>query len=530
MESNYRQSVRQISLSALLSLTIGLIVLIVTAVLVLIGSITIQRSIEEQTGRQLTLSARQAADRLDQFLWARRSELELLRSLIQHETYSIEATQTVLDRVREHLPMFAWIGLTDTEGVVLAASRGHLEGVSIAARPMYYEALDGAFMGDVLPVPDRAMLRSVEMSLPLTDGRGEFSGVLASQINWQWIREVRVEFLLAQPDERRDLSVIGLRGGVYILGPPDRLGQTAPAEIIQAARDTDGYIVGTAPEATIYGFAASQGHRDFPGFGWITVVSEPVSATFFGLQRQQRSILFAGAVIALIASVTGFVSSRTLTKSLRHLQRQSDALRLGGREIYSRLSHVSEFDSLGESLDYLARELSRSETAAQRDSLTGLLNRLGSADWFEQAIATCRRYEWTLIMMAIDLDGFKVINDAFGHAAGDAILKSTARRLDGTVRPDELSARWGGDEFVVCIYARERDGHTIGETVAERILASIRESTVFEGQELSVGCSIGLTAYDPSESEDWKEAHERADKALYTAKNHGKNQWAWEWT
>ncbi|TVQ28653.1 MAG: sensor domain-containing diguanylate cyclase, partial [Spirochaetaceae bacterium] len=459
----------------------------------------------------------------------RRSELSLLRALVQHENYSPEETREVLTLVRDHLPMFSWIGLTDADGLVLASSRGHLEGVSIAGRPMYYEALDGGFMGDVLPVPDRTTLRFVEISLPLIDDDGSLNGVLASQINWQWIREVRVDFLLAQPDERRDLSVIGLQGGLYILGSPDRVGQPASPELIQAARDTDGYIVGSGSEANIYGFAASQGHRDFPGFGWITVVSEPVSDTFFGLQRQQRSILFAGLVIALIASVIGYISSRTLTKSLRHLHGQSEALRLGGREMYSRLSRIREFDSLGESLDYLARELSRSETAAHRDSLTGLQNRLGSADWFEQAISTCRRYEWTLIVMAIDLDGFKAINDAHGHAAGDAILTSTARRLDGTVRPDELTARWGGDEFVVCVYVRERDGQRVGETVADRILASIREATVFEGHELTVGCSIGLTTYDPSDGSSWTAAHERADKALYTAKNHGKNQWAWEW-
>lgn len=516
--------VRQISLSTLLSATIALIVVSVTAVLVLIGSVTIRRSIEEQTGRQLMLSARQAGARFDQFVWARRSELELVRELLETQNITSDDASVTFALVREHLPMFAWIGLLDSEGRIVAESPDRPDIESLAGEPVFQQGLDGSYTSTAAEERTQWL---IEMSAPVTPTSDASGSVLASAIAWRWINEIRNEILASESARLRDLSVIRSDEGTYIVGSSDRLGTSASSQLIQEARVSDGFLVSSDTEPVIYGFAQSRGYRDFPGFGWITVVSEPVSSALGGLQQQRRSLWLTGVIIALVSSVIGFLSSRTLTRSLRNLQRQSEALRLGGREVYSSLSHIREFDALGESLDYLARELSRSETAAHRDNLTGLLNRLGSVEWFTQAIAACDRYGWTMIVMAIDLDGFKTVNDTFGHFAGDAILRNSAKRLKGTIRPDELSARWGGDEFVVCVYAREHDEEHIGETVASRILSSIQEPTHFEGQELLVGCSIGMARYDTAEDVSWSDVHERADEALYKAKNRGKNQWVW---
>ncbi|MFP4510221.1 MAG: diguanylate cyclase domain-containing protein [Spirochaetaceae bacterium] len=520
-----RAPVRQISLSALLSFTIALIAVSVTAVLVLIGSVTIRESIEEQTGRQLMLSAQQAGAQFDRFIWTRHSEFEVLRELIEAREFAPDEASTIFLLIQEHLPMFAWIGLLDSDGRILAESpdQGGVE--SRAGEPVFREGRDGSYIDAVAVDGSR---RRVEMSAPVTLAGNDSHGVLAATISSRSINEIRDEILGSESTLQRDLAVIQSEDGMYIVGSSDRLGAAASSRVAQEARASDGFHVSPGPRPIIYGFAVSKGYREFEGLGWITVVSEPVSSALGGLQQQRRSLWLTGILIALVSSVVGFLSSRTLTRSLRNLQRQSEAIRLGGREVYSSLSRVREFDVLGESLDYLARELSRSETAAHRDNLTGLLNRLGSVDWFTQAVATCRRYGWTMIIMAIDLDGFKTINDTFGHFAGDAILKQVAKRLRDTIRPDELSARWGGDEFVVCVYAREPNGESIGEAVADRILASVQEPVPFEGQGLTVGCSIGMARCDPGEDSSWQTAHERADKALYKAKSHGKNQWAWD--
>src|SRR5579864_5653791 len=101
-------------------------------------------------------------------------------------------------------------------------------------------------------------------------------------------------------------------------------------------------------------------------------------------------------------------------------------------------------DLQDELVGHLVSALGRSVDAARTDALTGLLNRRGLA---EQLLELGRR--WTLAVMMVDVDGFKIINDRFGHAVGDAALQQVGGRLRASVRERDLVARWGGDEFLV---------------------------------------------------------------------------------
>ena len=165
-----------------------------------------------------------------------------------------------------------------------------------------------------------------------------------------------------------------------------------------------------------------------------------------------------------------------------------------------------------ELVGHLAGTLGHYMDAARTDELTGLLNRRGLA---EQLLELGRR--WTLGVMMADIDGFKVINDAHGHVAGDAALQEVGARLRNAVRQRDLVARWGGDEFlVVC---PDITAENIG-TVAEKLLAVVCERPVLiGGTSVPVGISVGWAlAADGAAAEHLVEV---ADEAMYRAKAAG---------
>jgi diguanylate cyclase (GGDEF)-like protein len=123
-------------------------------------------------------------------------------------------------------------------------------------------------------------------------------------------------------------------------------------------------------------------------------------------------------------------------------------------------------------------------------------------------------------VLAIDLDGFKQINDRLGHAAGDAVLLETARRLTSLVRENDLVCRTGGDEFVVVVTG----GQVVAETIAERLVATMRVPIDTEAGSASVRASVG-GVWSPAKKVDVEQLISSADAKLYQAKEAGKDTW-----
>jgi diguanylate cyclase (GGDEF)-like protein len=165
-------------------------------------------------------------------------------------------------------------------------------------------------------------------------------------------------------------------------------------------------------------------------------------------------------------------------------------------------------------------ELERAELQARlhhqafHDALTGLPNRVLALDRAHQMLARARRHPMTVAALFIDVDGFKQVNDGFGHAAGDELLRQIASRLARVVRDGDTAARLAGDEFVVLV-----DGAP--EPVAERLLETLREPydmTAEMGRQPSLTASIGIAVGDRETAEDLLRD---ADVALYEAKRAG---------
>ncbi len=241
-------------------------------------------------------------------------------------------------------------------------------------------------------------------------------------------------------------------------------------------------------------------------------------------RRDIVSVLLGGLVIvAIMLGLTIWLRRRVilpitaLAASLRELEAVGSDRPIPG------LRRADELGDLARGL-YDYRNAVESRRAAERhaeflanhDMLTGLANRLLFENRLSHELSRSERTGDTVAVFAIDLDGFKAINDRLGHAGGDRALKQAARLLSSSVRDDDLVARIGGDEFAIVQVAQSQPA------AAEALISRIYKNAAGSSDEgAAIQMSIGVSLSEPGRSGD--ELHELADVALYRAKASGKN-------
>lgn len=163
--------------------------------------------------------------------------------------------------------------------------------------------------------------------------------------------------------------------------------------------------------------------------------------------------------------------------------------------------------------------------SARHDPVTGLLVRLGLEDEFLRSRAQAARDRRTLVVLLSDLDNFKRINDAHGHAVGDLALRHVATVLRAHTRAGEPVYRFGGDEFLTLMQTSSVE---LAATAVDRLLHAVRAAPLrlHDGIVLHLSISAGLAAVGRAES--MAEAVERADRGLYAAKGAGRDRWMWD--
>lgn len=159
---------------------------------------------------------------------------------------------------------------------------------------------------------------------------------------------------------------------------------------------------------------------------------------------------------------------------------------------------------------------------ALTDSLTGTSNRYDFTERMQQLIKTSQKYELSHALLFLDLDRFKQINDSLGHDIGDLLLMSVAKRIRGLLKNKDILARYGGDEFVVALTAIKHPREAA--SMAEKIIEVLETPFHLAGEEIYISTSIGISLY-PIDGMTLDDMLRKADKAMYYAKQNGRNQY-----
>ena len=532
----------KLTIAARFTLTLVIAILANTALILFFAQRDADRELREEIGRYLAETAQQFSDRLDKDMWTRSRELDVLRRInVFNFSDDIPEIQRAVDALSQAIPTLSWIGFTDPTGMVLASTGRILVGKSIAERPVYLQAREKPFVGDVhdavllsklLPNPTGEAMKFVDLSSPVRDAQGRFLGVLAAHLSWQWVRETEQAYFSPLYEKAEIETLIVSADGVVLLGPPDLLGKTVELPLLSEVRERSPLfrtLLWPDGREYVVGAAFGKGWLDYPGLGWTVLVRQPTDVAFARAHRLRATILGVGLLATLFAVVVAVAASRHLVRPLRAIVAASDRLARGEIENIPPYVGIPDITiltnalrNLVDNLKQTTREKDRMEEMAFLDRLTSLPNRAAFLRDVQTSASRVPRKNQAVGVLYLDLDGFKLVNDSLGHAAGDLVLQAVAIRLKGCLRQGDAAYRLGGDEFVALLEVEADAAAEDMAAAAARIIEAVNLPLAAGGERVRVGCSVGGSVW-PTDSISIDEVVCFADTALYASKRAGKN-------
>ena len=221
-----------------------------------------------------------------------------------------------------------------------------------------------------------------------------------------------------------------------------------------------------------------------------------------GWTQTNPELLHAARLNGLAAVAMGWVLSLLLWRNFTNLQTYQEQLESANAELQARQKDLQRLTRL--------------------DGLTGLYNRSTFVELTRQELARAQRQGSATSILLLDLDLFKHVNDTWGHPAGDAVLKNVAAVANNSVRSTDLVGRLGGEEFIILLPNTTMDA---ARKLAEKLRANLQRSpTPWEHGRINSTVSIGVASTTAAENRDFDHLYTYADKALYTAKEKGRNR------
>lgn len=352
-------------------------------VLTLILSQVIEReaasSLRAEIGQRLADLALQTTDKLDRGMFERFREVQLMsqRSEIGDPAVPAAAKQKFLDQMQRTYRYYAWIGIANMEGRIVAASSGILQGADISKRPWYANALRGVNIGDVheaklleklLPAQlSGEPIRFVDVAFPYLKPDGSVGGVLAAHLSWSWARTIEQSVITAAARSRHIDAMIVSRDGTILLGPPGLQGsQLNPSNFADAQTGRGKVAVETWSDHKKYlvGYSVSHGFDAFPGFGWNVLVRQDLEEAYAPIRQIQHRVLWSGFSIALIFSLLGILNAQRISKPLVALARAATLLRRAETTDLGRVKEsYREVNALAGSFGALVADLQSNQSA-----------------------------------------------------------------------------------------------------------------------------------------------------------------------
>lgn len=265
---------------------------------------------------------------------------------------------------------------------------------------------------------------------------------------------------------------------------------------------------------------------------WGVVLEASKKEALLPLVVFRRQVILMALTLAGLFLVPALLLARALVLPLEELSRVSRRIKAGkpGLQVTTRIGgelgeFISSFNSMSlslkDSLEEITAKNEELRVMSITDPLTGRYNRRYIEDYLARELELAVRTKDPFTILMIDLDYFKEYNDTYGHIAGDMALKQLSNILVETVRKTDVVARYGGEEWIICLSHTNSEG---GAMIAEKLRKAVETNTFqLKGQETRITVSIGV-ATAPEDGTDYVTIVEAADTAMYLAKASGRNQ------
>ena len=549
----------RLSVRSQIAAAVGVMAIILVGALAASAAFVSYRNTAALVNSRLASVASTTSERLDRYMAVRQQEIKLFSQLEPMKKLwqdNPAALRKSLEQLQASFTDFAWIGFARPDGTVVASTGGLLQGASVAQRPWFRTGLHDSVVGDVHEAALLSSLlaqrtdgephRFVDIALPVRDADGNLIGVLGAHLNWDWARGVIASAEANDGGTDTTLAVLS-KTGTVLLGPGMGTSKYAGELPRMIAERSGTFSETTAKEKMLRAFFVSRGHRDYQGLNWIVTASQPSSVALAAAIQTAQTILAIGAITGLIGVLMAFVIARRISRPIHAITMEADRIgRASGPTMLPRQRGSLEVVQLTRALRSLLRRIGFAEeqtkeaearatenamqfkddliklrVLADTDYLTGLLNRRAFLAAAVDAKDFSDRYKRGLATLMIDIDHFKTINDVHGHGTGDVVIKRIAGIIASNIKRTDRAARFGGEEFVVLL--RDVTQET-AQTTAERIGRAIEAEIIGEGTaRISATVSVGIAIISEADR-DVQDMIERADEALYVAKNTGRNR------
>lgn len=508
----------------------------------------------DRQGQTLHALATSVAAALAQNLHERQRENALLAQMPLYRQAPLDSPElrSSLERHQASYPDYSWIGIADLDGEIRVATGGVLTGANVRHLPWFSQGLSGPsiigpieapMLGAALQEkPLREAMRLIDFSSPILDEAGRVRGVLGFRAHRDWVDSV-VGFLgpLVQDTIGFEIFVINRDNAViYPVTPalrelPGGATRSEGPYYLDDTSDGTRYITSVAPVPD-----TALSNR----IGWRVVLRQPSAQVLAGASDLKAALVSFEILATLVFAglawwIAGLLSKpihelSSLARQIEHGEEHVDfAVKTGSfevRELIGALHGMSDtLETRKQALiESNRRVMERSEELekaneglrklSRRDALTGLANRLSADERLNDEFVRMKRTEAGYAVLMMDIDFFKRVNDTYGHAVGDEVLKHVGRILKATVRESDFVARYGGEEFLAILPATRFEDAC---QVAGKIQQAIGANPMLPVGSITI--SVGLALASPAQL-DHNEVVHQADDWLYEAKRSGRNR------
>ena len=410
-------------------------------------------------------------------LYERQREITLLsqRDAISRDVVDVPLARHTINLLKNSYQYYSWIGFANLDGIVQSASDGLLEGYEVSNRPWFIYGLHGPFLGDVhealllaqvLKIDKNNPLRLIDFSAPVYDKSKHLIGVVAAHANWKWVEGV-IQSILPATAKNDHIDVIITNGKGQTLYPFDSIDNKLPDWILK----NDFSAVKKWPDGLDYlTSVTSVNASPAKNLDWKVVVRIPAAVALKEIDAIHWKIIWFSIISVLICLWFVYRMSCAVSLPIENLVSAVVSIQYGKEDVkfpkesnfkeisfltdviykltMSLLVHERSLLELNQSLERKVQERTKElevvnehlQRLARRDPLTDLRNRRAASEHLENEFIRYKRFGTPYAVIMLDIDHFKMVNDTYGHEAGDVVLVEVARLLKTTLRKSDIVA------------------------------------------------------------------------------------------